>query len=58
LIVAAFCSMLAQSKEYLMQEFPGIVLAILGPQVAAGKVRYLILGSPFFFVRARWFSQA
>ena len=53
LIVAAFCSMFAQSNKYLMQAFPGIVLAILGPQVAAGKVRYFILSSPFFFVSAR-----
>ncbi len=53
LIVAAFYSMLAQSNKYLIQAFPGIVLALLGPQVAAGKVRCLILGSPFFFVSAR-----
>ena len=53
LIVAAFYSMLAQSNKYLMQASPRIVLALLGPQVAAGTVRYFILGSPFFFVSAR-----
>ena len=35
LIVAAFRSMLAQSNTYLLQAFPGIVVAILGPQAAA-----------------------
>lgn len=35
LIVAAFRSMLAQSNAYLLQAFPGVVLAILGPQAAA-----------------------
>lgn len=53
LIVAAFRSMLTQSNKYLMLAFSGIVLALLGLQVAAGKVRCLILGSPFFFVSAR-----
>ena len=35
LVIAAFRSMLAQSNRYLLQAFPGIVLAILGPQAAA-----------------------
>lgn len=35
LIIAAFRSMLAQSNAYLLQAFPGVVLAVLGPQAAA-----------------------
>jgi|GEM_PF-5178969 len=35
LIMAAFRSMLAQSNSHLLQAFPGVVLAILGPQAAA-----------------------
>lgn len=35
LIIAAFRSMLAQSNAYLLQAFPGVVVAILGPQAAA-----------------------
>jgi hypothetical protein len=35
LIVAAFRSLLAQSNTYLLQAFPGVVLAVLGPQAAA-----------------------
>lgn len=35
LIIAAFRSMLAQSSAYLLQAFPGVVLAVLGPQAAA-----------------------
>jgi hypothetical protein len=35
LIIAAFRSMVAQSNAYLLQAFPGVVLAILGPQAAA-----------------------
>ena len=35
LIIAAFRSMLAQSNKYLLQAFPGVVLAVLGPQAAA-----------------------
>lgn len=35
LVIAAFRSMIAQSNKYLLEAFPGIVLAILGPQAAA-----------------------
>ena len=35
LVIAAFRSMLAQSNAYLLQAFPGVVVAILGPQAAA-----------------------
>jgi hypothetical protein len=35
LIIAAFRSMIAQSNAYLLQAFPGVVLAVLGPQAAA-----------------------
>ena len=44
LIVAAFRSMLAQSSKYLLQAFPGVVLAILGPQAAALVLPFLAAG--------------
>ncbi|MDO8731924.1 MAG: hypothetical protein Q7L55_05035 [Actinomycetota bacterium] len=44
LILAAFRSMLAQSNKYLLQAFPGIVLAILGPQAAALLLPFLAAG--------------
>ena len=44
LIIAAFRSMLAQSNKYLLQAFPGIVLAILGPQAAALFLPFLSAG--------------
>jgi hypothetical protein len=44
LIIAAFRSMLAQSNSYLLQAFPGVVLAILGPQAAALLLPMLAAG--------------
>lgn len=44
LIVAAFRSMLAQSNKYLLQAFPGVVLAIMGPQAAAVLLPFLAAG--------------
>ena len=44
LILAAFRSMLAQSNKYLLHAFPGIVLAILGPQAAALLLPFLAAG--------------
>lgn len=44
LIIAAFRSMIAQSNAYLLQAFPGVVLAILGPQAAAVFLPFLAAG--------------
>lgn len=44
LIIAAFRSMIAQSNKYLLEAFPGIVLAILGPQAAALFLPFLAAG--------------
>lgn len=44
LILAAFRSMLSQSNKYLLQAFPGIVLAVLGPQAAALLLPFLAAG--------------
>ncbi len=44
LIIAAFRSMLAQSNKYLLQAFPGVILAILGPQAAALLLPMLAAG--------------
>lgn len=44
LVIAAFRSMLAQSSAYLLQAFPGVVLAILGPQAAAVFLPLLAAG--------------